>query len=95
MGEVIASSVVENSKKLLRNVIRIGEEERVVFSGIKEWYTPEEMVGKRVVVAYNLKPRKMMGEMSYGMILCADDGNGNLSLLTTEKKDFPSGSGIS
>ncbi len=95
VGEVIESSVVENSKKLLRNVIRIGDEERVVFSGIKEWYTPEEMVGKRVVVAYNLKPRKMMGEMSYGMILCADDGNGNLSLLTTEKKDFPSGSGIS
>lgn len=95
VGEVIGSSVVEGSKKLLRNVIRIGEEERVVFSGIKQWYTPEEMVGKRVVVAYNLKPRKMMGEMSYGMILCADDGNGNLSLLTTEKKDFPSGSGIS
>lgn len=95
VGEVVGSSIVEGSKKLLRNVIRIGEEERVVFSGIKEWYTPEEMVGKRVVVAYNLKPRKMMGEMSYGMILCADDGNGNLSLLTTEKKDFPSGSGIS
>ena len=95
VGEVIESSVVKGSKKLLRNVIKLGEEERVVFSGIKEWYTPEEMVGKRVVVAYNLKPRKMMGEMSYGMILCADDGNGNLSLLTTEKKDFPSGSGIS
>ncbi len=95
VGEVIASSVVEGSKKLLRNVIKLGEEERVIFSGIKEWYTPEEMVGKRVVVAYNLKPRKMMGEMSYGMILCADDGNGNLSLLTTESKDFPSGSGIS
>jgi len=53
------------------------------------------MVGKKVVVAYNLKPRKMMGEMSYGMILCADDGNGNLSLLTTADKDFLSGSGIS
>ncbi len=95
VGEVVASSVVEGSKKLLRNVIKLGEEERVIFSGIKEWYTPEEMVGKKVVVAYNLKPRKMMGEMSYGMILCADDGNGNLSLLTTADKDFPSGSGIS
>lgn len=95
VGEVIASSVVEGSKKLLRNIVKLGEEERVIFSGIKPWYTPEEMVGKKVVVAYNLKPRKMMGEMSYGMILCADDGNGNLSLLTTEKKDFPSGSGIS
>ncbi|WP_313526809.1 methionine--tRNA ligase [Anaerotignum sp.] len=95
VGEVVASSVVEGSKKLLRNVIKLGEEERVIFSGIKEWYTPEEMVGKKVVVAYNLKPRKMMGEISYGMILCADDGNGNLSLLTTADKDFPSGSGIS
>jgi methionyl-tRNA synthetase len=95
VGEVISSAAVESSKKLLRSIVKIGEEERVIFSGIKPWYSPEEMVGKKVVVAYNLKPRKMMGELSYGMILCADDGNGNLSLLTTEKKDFPSGSGIS
>lgn len=95
VGEVIASAEVEGSKKLLRNTIKIGTEERVIFSGIKEWYTPGEMVGKKVVVAYNLKPRKMMGELSYGMILCAEDESGDLSILTTDKKDFPSGSGIS
>lgn len=95
VGEVIASAEVEGSKKLLRNIIKIGDEERVILSGIKEWYTPAEMVGKKVVVAYNLKPRKMMGELSHGMILCADDGNGDLSILTTDKKEFPSGSGIS
>ena len=66
----------------------------MIFSGIRKWYSPEEMVGKRVIVAYNLKPRKMMGEMSYGMILAADDGQGNLSLLTTDKTDFPSGSTV-
>ncbi|WP_317854920.1 methionine--tRNA ligase [Chakrabartyella piscis] len=95
VGEVIASEEVKKSKKLLRNVVKIGEEERVIFSGIKDSYTPETIVGKKVVVAYNLKPRKMMGEMSYGMLLCAEDGDGNLSLLTTDDKEFPSGSGIS
>lgn len=91
VGEVLSSSIVEGSKKLLRNVVKVGDEERVIFSGIKEWYTPGEMVGKRVIVVCNLKPRKMMGEMSNGMILCADDGNGDLSIVTTDKKDFPTG----
>ena len=94
VGEVIASETVKKSKKLLRNQVKIGEEVRVIFSGISPWYTPEEMVGKKVIVAYNLKPRKMMGELSYGMILAADDENGNLSLLTTDKADFPSGSEV-
>lgn len=94
VGEVIASEEVKKSKKLLRNIVKLGEEERVIFSGLKDWYTPETIVGKKVVVAYNLKPRKMMGEMSYGMILCADDGNGNVSLLSPEDKDMPSGSAI-
>lgn len=95
VGEVLESKEVEGSKKLLRNVIKIGDEERVIFSGIKDAYAPGELVGKRVVVAYNLKPRKMMGEMSYGMILCAEDGDGKLSVLTTDDKDFASGSSIS
>ena len=95
VGEVLESTAVEGSKKLLRNVIKLGEEERVIFSGIKDAYAPGELVGKRVVVAYNLKPRKMMGEMSYGMILCAEDGDGKLSILTTDDKDFASGSNIS
>ena len=75
VGEIIASEKVKKSDKLLRNEVKIGDEVRVIFSGISKWYTPEEMVGKKVVVAYNLKPRKMMGEMSYGMLLCADDGD--------------------
>lgn len=58
VGEVLESKEVEGSKKLLRNVIKIGDEERVIFSGIKDAYAPGELVGKRVVVAYNLKPRK-------------------------------------
>ena len=95
VGEVIASERVEKSKKLLRNQVKIGEEVRVIFSGISHWYTPEEMVGKKVVVAYNLKPRKMMGELSYGMILAADDGADNLSLLTLDRTSLPSGSDIS
>ena len=94
VGEVLESKEVEGSKKLLRNIVKLGEEERVIFSGIKGTYAPDELVGKRVVVAYNLKPRKMMGEMSYGMILCAEDGDGKLSILTTDDKDFKSGSGI-
>ena len=95
VGEVIESNEVPKSKKLLRNVVRFGEEERVIFSGIKGSYAPGELVGKRVVVAYNLAPRKMMGEMSYGMILCAEDSDGKLSILTTLDENFESGSAIS
>ena len=95
VGEIIASEKVEKSDKLLRNQVKIGDEVRTIFSGISKWYSPEEMVGKRVVVAYNLKPRKMMGEMSYGMLLCADDGADKLSLLTLDKYDIPSGADIS
>ena len=95
VGEVIESNEVPKSKKLLRNVVRFGEEERVIFSGIKGSYAPGELVGKRVVVVYNLAPRKMMGEMSYGMILCAEDSDGKLSVLTTLDENFESGSGIS
>ena len=95
VGEVLESTEVPKSKKLLRNVIKIGDEERVIFSGIKYFYAPGELVGKRVVVVCNLKPRKMMGEMSYGMILCAEDSDGKLSVLTTLDENFESGSSIS
>ena len=91
VGEVISSEKVQKSKKLLRNVVKVGDEERVIFSGISQWYTPEEMVGKRVIIVANLKPRKMMGEYSYGMILAAEDSDGNLSLATVDKPDFESG----
>ncbi|MFI3174203.1 MAG: methionine--tRNA ligase [Bacillota bacterium] len=95
VGEVIESSEVKKSKKLLRNIVKIGDEERVIFSGIKQWYSPEDIVGKKVVVVYNLAPRKMMGEMSYGMILCAEDADGNVCLISPENMDFPSGGGVS
>ena len=92
-GVVVASEHLPNSKKLLKNTVRIGDETRTILSGISKWYTPEEMVGKTVVVAYNLKPAKLAGVMSEGMLLCAED-DGNVVLLTTEK-EVRSGSDIS
>ena len=89
-GEVIASEQVKGSKKLLKNTVKIGDETRIILSGIAKYYTPEEMVGKKVVVVANLVPRKMMGEVSHGMILCAADAEGHLSLMTDDKQ-FPSG----
>ncbi len=92
-GEVIASEAVKGSSKLLKNTVKVGENVRTILSGIAKHYSPEEMVGKKVVIVENLAPRKMMGEMSNGMILCAEDENGNLSLLTDDKQ-FESGSEI-
>ena len=89
-ASVIASEQVKGSKKLLKNTVKIGDETRIILSGIAKYYTPEEMVGKKVVVVANLVPRKMMGEVSHGMILCAADAEGHLSLMTDDKQ-FPSG----
>ncbi len=85
VGEVIACERVEKSDKLLHETVKIGEEVRSVVSGIAKYYTPEEMVGKKVVVVTNLKPVKLRGVLSEGMILCAEDENGNLSLVSPEK----------
>ena len=95
VGTVIASEKMPGSKKLLKNQIKIGNETRQILSGISPNYTPEEMVGKKVIVLTNLPPRKMMGEMSYGMILVAEDENGELSLASVDKADFADGSSIS
>lgn len=95
VGTVIASEKMPGSKKLLKNQIKIGNETRQILSGISPNYTPEEMVGKKVIVLTNLPPRKMMGEMSYGMILVAEDENGELSLASVDKADFSDGSSIS
>ncbi len=92
VGTVVASEAVKGSKKLLKNQIKIGNETRQILSGIAPSYTPEDMVGKKVVVLTNLPPRKMMGEMSYGMILVAEDENGELSLASVDKTDFADGS---
>jgi len=83
VGEVIASCKVEKSNKLLNNTVKIGDETRTILSGIAKYYTPEEMVGKRVVVVTNLAPRKMCGIESCGMILCASEGD-KLCLVSPE-----------
>ena len=90
VGEVIACERVPKSKKLLHETIRVGSEVRSVVSGIAKWYTPEEMVGKKVVLVTNLQPATLCGVLSEGMVLCAEDAEGNLSLLSPEK-DLPSG----
>jgi methionyl-tRNA synthetase len=93
IGEVIACEEVKKSKKLLCSQVKIGSEVRQIVSGIKAHYSPEDMVGKKVVVVTNLKPAKLAGIESQGMILCAEDAEGNLSLVTSEK-DFPHGAEI-
>ncbi|MDE6760843.1 MAG: methionine--tRNA ligase [Lachnospiraceae bacterium] len=93
IGEVIACEEVEKSKKLLCSKVKIGSEVRQIVSGIKAHYSPKDMVGKKVVVVTNLKPAKLAGIESQGMILCAEDAEGNLALVTAEK-DMPHGSEI-
>ncbi len=85
IGEVVACERVKKSEKLLHETVKIGDEIRSVVSGIAKFYTPEEMVGKKVVLVTNLKPVKLCGVLSEGMILCAEDAEGNLTLLTPEK----------
>lgn len=84
VGEVIACERVPKSKKLLHETVKLGEEVRSVVSGIAEYYTPEEMVGKKVVLVTNLKPAKLCGVTSEGMILCAEDEDGRLTLVSPE-----------
>ncbi|MBO5336366.1 MAG: methionine--tRNA ligase [Lachnospiraceae bacterium] len=93
VGEIIACEAVPKSKKLLCSQVRIGSQVRQIVSGIKAYYTPEEMVGKKVMVLVNLKPAKLAGVMSEGMILCAEDAEGNLALMTPEK-EMPAGAEI-
>ncbi len=94
IGEVVSCEAVKKSKKLLLFQVKIGDQTRQIVSGIKKWYAPEELVGKKVVVLLNLKPAKLAGLMSEGMILSAEDADGDVSLLTT-MKDMPSGSSVS
>lgn len=94
VGEVIACEEVKKSRKLLCSQVKIGSQVKQIVSGIKADYTPEEMVGKKVMVISNLKPAKLAGLMSEGMLLCAEDAEGRLSLLVPEKP-MPSGAEIS
>ncbi len=93
VGEIIACEEVPKSKKLLCSQVRIGSQVRQIVSGIKKYYSAEEMVGKKVMVLVNLKPAKLAGVLSEGMLLCAEDAEGNLALLTPEK-DMPAGAEI-
>ena len=93
VGEIIACEAVKKSKKLLCSQVKIGSQVKQIVSGIKGHYTPEEMVGKKVMVVVNLKPAKLAGVLSEGMLLCAEDADGNLSLMVPEKQ-MPAGAQI-
>ena len=93
VGEIIACEAVPKSKKLLCSQVKVGSQVKQIVSGIKAHYTPEEMVGKKVMVLTNLKPAKLAGVVSEGMLLCAEDADGNLALVTPER-EMPAGAEI-
>lgn len=93
VGEIIACEEVKKSKKLLCSQVKVGSQVKQIVSGIKAYYKPEEMVGKKVMVVVNLKPAKLAGILSEGMLLCAEDADGNLALMTPEK-EMPAGAEI-
>ena len=93
VGEIISCEAVKKSKKLLCSQVKVGSRIRQIVSGIKAHYTPEEMVGKKVMVVTNLKPATLAGILSEGMILCAEDAEGNLAVMKPEK-DMPAGAEI-
>ena len=93
VGEIIACEAVPKSKKLLCSQVKIGSQVKQIVSGIKAYYTPEEMVGKKVMVLVNLKPAMLAGVLSEGMLLCAEDAEGNLALMKPEK-EMPAGAEI-
>ena len=93
VGEIIECRAVEKSKKLLCSQVKIGSQVKQIVSGIRKHYSPEEMVGKKVMVMVNLKPAKLAGVLSEGMLLCAEDAEGRLSLMTPDK-DMPAGAEI-
>ena len=93
VGKIIACEEVPKSKKLLCSQVKIGSEVKQIVSGIKQHYSAEEMVGKKVLVLTNLKPAKLAGVLSEGMLLCAEDADGNLALMTPEK-EMPAGAEV-
>ena len=93
VGEIIACEEIKKSKKLLCSQVKIGSQVKQIVSGIKQHYSAEEMVGKKVMVLVNLKPAKLAGVVSEGMLLCAEDADGNLALMTPEK-EMPAGAEI-
>ena len=94
VGEILSCEEVPKSKKLLCSQVKIGSQVKQIVSGIKQHYSAQEMVGKKVMVLVNLKPAKLAGVLSEGMLLCAEDADGNLALLAPEK-EMPAGAEIS
>lgn len=94
VGTVLASEKVENADKLLKNTIQIGSETRTIVSGIAKYYKPEEIIGKQVVVVTNLKPIKLRGILSEGMILCAYNQEKDKLVLVSPKKKIESGTEV-
>lgn len=94
VGKVVSAETMEKSGKLLKLKVSLGDREKTILSGIKKYYKPEELVGKKVVILDNLKSAKMLGVDSEGMVLAAMDDDGNLSLLSLDK-DLKEGSEIS
>ena len=93
VGEILKCEAVPKSKKLLCSQVKIGSQTRQIVSGIHKYYEPEDLVGKKVMVLVNLKPAKLAGVLSEGMLLCAEDAEGNLALMVPEKV-MPSGAEI-
>ena len=93
VGEIIECKAVEKSKKLLCSQVKIGSQVKQIVSGIRKHYAPEDMVGKKVMVLVNLKPAKLAGVLSEGMLLCAEDENGGLALMVPDK-EMPAGAEI-
>ena len=93
VGEILSCEAVPKADKLLCSQVKIGSQVRQIVSGIRSTYSPEEMVGKKVMVLVNLQPRKIRGLVSEGMLLCAEDADGKLSLVTPEK-EMPAGAEI-
>ena len=93
IAEVIAAEAVEKADKLLKLTVRLGDEERTVVSGIRRWFSPEDLVGRKVVLVANLRPVKLRGILSQGMVLAAEDEHGNLDLVGT-RLDLPSGTKV-
>ena len=95
VAEIVAAEPHPNADKLVRLQIRLGDRQKQICAGIRAWYPPETLVGKRIVVVDNLEPRKLRGEMSEGMLLAAHGPDDAISLVTLDKPDFPSGGQVS
>lgn len=95
VAEIIKAEPHPNADKLIKLQLRLGDREKQICAGIRAYYQPEELVGRRIVVVDNLEPRKLRGEVSNGMLLAAHGPNDTIALVTLDKPDFPSGGQVS